>query len=208
MRDLPREDVAGGVGLTFDDGCESDYTVAFPELVKRGLKATFYVVTSYVGRRGYVQWHHLRELRRYGMEIGSHSATHPCFLDLSPRAMAEELRRSKRTLEDRLGEAVASFSVPFGFVNRQVIAAALAEGFETVCTSQTRLANPQASPRVYGRFAVRRTDSLGHFVGIVARRRPTLWRIALVESGKQAGKRLLGRRVWLAFRRRCLERRG
>ena len=63
------EDLGGGsVALTFDDGCQSDYTEAFPALRELGMRATFFVVPSFVGQPGYVDWSQLREMVAAGME--------------------------------------------------------------------------------------------------------------------------------------------
>jgi peptidoglycan/xylan/chitin deacetylase (PgdA/CDA1 family) len=194
------------VGITFDDGFESDYTVAFPELQKRGFSATFYVVTGYVGRNGYMNWQQIKELRRHGMEIGSHSATHRCLLDLDRETIVRELRLSKRILEDRLGDAVASFSVPFGFVDRFVIDAAFAEGYHTVCTSKARLARTRMAPKIYGRYAVRWGDTPDTFARIVRKENRALFGIMLKESSVDMCKRMMGRKLWLAFRQRYLAR--
>jgi peptidoglycan/xylan/chitin deacetylase (PgdA/CDA1 family) len=192
------------VGLTFDDGLESDYAIAFPELQKRGFCATFYVVTGYVGKRGYMNWQHIAALKRNGMEIGSHSATHRCLLDLGRESIVQELRRSKQVLEDRLGEAVTSFSVPFGFTSQYVINAALAEGYHTVCTSGARLADTRLTPKVYGRYAMRWGETTEMFTGLVRRENRTLLGIMLKEGGKNVCKRVMGREPWLAFRRKYL----
>jgi len=71
--------------LTFDDGTVDQYVIAFPELEKRDLKATFFLITKY-RRRGYwcdfqekrtlFSWDQARELSLSGHEIGSHGKTH------------------------------------------------------------------------------------------------------------------------------------
>src|SRR5215472_1788339 len=42
------------VGITFDDGCETDLLVAAPLLKKLGFGATFYVTSGRVGQNGYM----------------------------------------------------------------------------------------------------------------------------------------------------------
>src|SRR5690606_39209820 len=44
------------VALTFDDGYLDNYTVAFPILKSHGLRATFFLPTSYVGTRHLPWW--------------------------------------------------------------------------------------------------------------------------------------------------------
>lgn len=194
------------VGITFDDGFESDFFKAFPELEKRGFRATFYIVTGYVGKKDYMNWAQIKELKRRGMEIGSHSISHRYLLDLDYQTISNEFFQSKETLEGKLGEPVDSFSVPYGFVNQKIINIAFEVGYQTVCTSDTRLAKSVTLPKVYGRYGIRRTDSLQTFKGIVNRRTSTLLKIALKEEGKNNIKHIVGRRLWLAFREKLLSR--
>jgi peptidoglycan/xylan/chitin deacetylase (PgdA/CDA1 family) len=71
--------------LTFDDGTLDQYLLAFPELERRGLKASFYLITRYTstGRwndqedaRRLVNWDQARAMHQAGHEIGSHGRTH------------------------------------------------------------------------------------------------------------------------------------
>jgi peptidoglycan/xylan/chitin deacetylase (PgdA/CDA1 family) len=59
-------------------------------------------------------WDEVRELRRAGMEIGSHTRTHRVLHTLSREHLAEELRGSRDDLESALGERVDSVSYPVG----------------------------------------------------------------------------------------------
>jgi peptidoglycan/xylan/chitin deacetylase (PgdA/CDA1 family) len=62
------------VALTFDDGYEDNYNVAFPILEERGLKATFFVTTGLIGsERPQWDWEivtNLRETNRDKVRIG------------------------------------------------------------------------------------------------------------------------------------------
>ncbi len=71
------------VCLTFDDGHSSDWDFAFPILHEMGAKATFFVVTDWIGKPGFLSVEQIRELRKNGMQIGSHSCSHPNLLELS-----------------------------------------------------------------------------------------------------------------------------
>jgi len=71
--------------LTFDDGTLDQYVLVIPELEKRNLKATFFLITKYI-KRGYwidsgirrelFSWDQAREIYHAGHEIGSHTKTH------------------------------------------------------------------------------------------------------------------------------------
>jgi len=63
--------------ISFDDGLEDQFVYALPRLEEYHYVATFFVVTNFVGSRGFVSWSKLRTIVAEGMEIGSHSRSHP-----------------------------------------------------------------------------------------------------------------------------------
>lgn len=105
---------APGLAITFDDGHFSHYQAAFPELLARGMAATFFVITDRVGTVGYASWAQLREMADAGMSIQSHTASHPFLSELHPTAAAAELRRSRDAIEQTLGRPVTSLALPGG----------------------------------------------------------------------------------------------
>src|ERR1043166_453546 len=72
---LSNED-KNSIAITFDDGCETDLTVAAPLLKEANFNATFYVIAGRIGSRGYLSSSQLRQLREMGFEVGCHSMTH------------------------------------------------------------------------------------------------------------------------------------
>lgn len=153
----------GGVVITFDDGCETDLTVAAPLLEEAGMKATFYVVSGHVGRRGFVSKSQLRELAERGFEVGSHSVTHSLLTDLAPERVRAELADSKDALEQLTGRRVAHFSCPGGRWSPLVARLAAELGYESVATSRVG-ANGRASDRFrLARVAVMRHTTLADF---------------------------------------------
>ncbi len=59
-------------------------------------------------------WDEVRALRKGGMDVASHTSTHRVLQTLPPDRLAEELRTSRATLEDVLGEPVKAISYPVG----------------------------------------------------------------------------------------------
>lgn len=59
-------------------------------------------------------WDHLRELRRAGMDVQSHTATHRILQTLSDEDLDRELAESKRTLEGELDEPICAIAYPSG----------------------------------------------------------------------------------------------
>lgn len=78
------------VAITFDDGYRSTYTRALPILQKHGFGACVFLATDFIGREspfpwlpgGFARealpmsWGEAAAMSRYGMEIGSHTASH------------------------------------------------------------------------------------------------------------------------------------
>lgn len=60
--------------LTYDDALRSQLTNAVPQLLKSGIKATFYL-TSDIDSSSIPQW---RKLAKKGYELGNHTLYHPC----------------------------------------------------------------------------------------------------------------------------------
>ena len=69
--------------LTFDDGFSSDYYLVLPELKKIDATATFFIVTDLLDTPGYLKTGQVKSLSESGMQIGSHSKSHPNFLKLN-----------------------------------------------------------------------------------------------------------------------------
>lgn len=110
------------VAVTFDDGFRNFYTQALPLLRSYGFPATLFVASGLVGKQSSIlgpealmTWQEIREVSRQGVEIGSHSISHTDLYRVDSRTRQEEIRLSKTTIEDKLGNAVHSFAYPFAF---------------------------------------------------------------------------------------------
>ena len=205
LRTVTAGQVPGELGgaffcLTFDDGCASDYAEAFPALVELGLRATFFVVPTLVGTPDHVTWSQLREMAAAGMEIGSHSLTHPFLHDLDAAGIRHEFGESKRILEDRLGAPVRSASLPRGWEPPHCAAVLDALGYRAFCTSRVGWWRPGDRPLAIPRVAVRRGMAADDFAAIAAGAPRALWGLQAVEAAKSAAKACLGHGGWQRLR--------
>lgn len=197
---VPAELGGAFYSLTFDDGAASDYTTAFPILRELGLRATFFVVPTFVDRPGYVTWAQLREMVAAGMEIGSHSLTHPFVNGLDRDGLVREFGESKRMLEERLGMAVRTASLPRGWEPPALRPVLRELGYRAFCTSRVAWWHPGGDPLAIPRIAVRRGMLPEAFVTIVNAERRAIWRLQAIEAVKNAAKACVGVAGWQRLR--------
>jgi peptidoglycan/xylan/chitin deacetylase (PgdA/CDA1 family) len=113
------------VGITFDDGYQNNLLNALPILQKNKFTATCYGVSGLIG--GINAWDRdkvavkplmtladWRAWRDAGMDIGSHTQTHPKLTELSEDQARKQIFESKRELEQAIGCEVRHFCYPYG----------------------------------------------------------------------------------------------
>lgn len=157
---MARGQARGLVGLTFDDGYTSVLDSALPVLDRHGFGATAFIISDRLG--GTNEWDEgpvwplldaagVRELAASGVEIGSHSATHPHLAGVAARRQAAEVTASRGRLEDLLSAPVPGFAYPYGSMDEAARYAVGAAGYQYACAVETSLAHlgPLALPRIY-----------------------------------------------------------
>ena len=131
-------DVAVGhapLRLTFDDGNRSDLAVALRELVRRRMKAIFFVVAGRIGQRGFLGEPELKELIAAGMEVGSHGMDHRPWRKMGTADLSREIESARAVIERCIAGPVTKAACPFGSYGRRVLGRLRAAGFQTVYTS-------------------------------------------------------------------------
>jgi len=142
--------------LTFDDGGISARQYVADVLDRYGWRAHFFITTDYIGHPAFVDKQHIRELRKRGHAIGSHSRSHPSRMSyLTWDALVQEWKTSVDALADVLGEPVVIASVPGGYYAKSVAAAASQCGIKGLFTSEpiTR-SRVVGGCRVFGRYTI------------------------------------------------------
>ncbi len=191
---------AGRFALSFDDGHESGYTEVLPLLAERGWRATFFVVAGWVGEAHMLGWGQLRAMADAGMEIGSHSLTHPFMNALSPDAVRREFEDSKRILEDGLGRPVHVASLPRGSAAPGMAAIVAELGYRAFCTSEPGLVSATTNPFDAPRIAIKWRTSAPFLLHVLAGHRLTLATLRSSYAVKRLGKRLVGAERWRRVR--------
>ena len=160
--------------ITFDDGYVDNLT-ACEELQKRGMRATWFIVSGCIGREpGWpadgrpggrlLDAGELREMHAAGMEIGSHSVHHARLPEIGEACLQQELRDSKAALENLLGAAVTSFAYPYGAWDERCADAVQQAGYAAACTTRTGWALRDNDPYRLRRLTIFNNDTLGTFV--------------------------------------------
>jgi peptidoglycan/xylan/chitin deacetylase (PgdA/CDA1 family) len=173
VKSLPAQ---GGqfVAVTFDDGLENILENALPELKKRRIPATLFIVTDLLGRTR--DWEHhggddtrhekvmtLEQLHQLLADselitIGSHTLTHPMLTRIGKQELDRQLLGSRQKLEHLLNREVTLFSFPYGAFNELAVEACREARYERVFTALPVLAFSSASEFVTGRVGVAPAD--------------------------------------------------
>jgi peptidoglycan/xylan/chitin deacetylase (PgdA/CDA1 family) len=146
-----RADRARGlVGLTFDDGYANALTNVVPELQRHGFTATMFIISGLLGRTN--EWEEeqapvwqlmtaaeVAQVAAAGIEIGSHSVTHPKLRGIDKNRLREEVAGSRSSLTDLLGQPIQGFAYPFGSMDAAAREAVRSAGYDYACAVETPL---------------------------------------------------------------------
>jgi peptidoglycan/xylan/chitin deacetylase (PgdA/CDA1 family) len=88
---------------------------------------------------GPVTWEQLLEMQSNGIDIGSHTVTHPILTKVTNERLAEELLQSRSLLQSKLGQNVDLFCYPNGSYDRRVRNAVADAGYRCAVTVEPGL---------------------------------------------------------------------
>jgi peptidoglycan/xylan/chitin deacetylase (PgdA/CDA1 family) len=150
------------VAITFDDGFENFYSQALPELEKRRLPATMFVIADALGKafgplgqaEDVMSLDQIRRLPSSLVTIGSHTSTHPMLPLISAENARDEIAGSRKKLEALLHRNIRLFSFPFGGFNQRLIEICRQAGYDRVFTTLPKIAFREPNEFVIGRVRV------------------------------------------------------
>ena len=164
--------------ITFDDGYV-DNNYAFEELDKRGMTASFFVVSGYIGQTP--KWEtddrpkdrllnssELKSMTLAGMEIGAHGINHLRLTELNDLVLNQEVSLSKSEIEATLDSPITSFAYPYGAWNEKCKQAVVNAGYKAACTTGSGWTMLDMDYFSLRRLTIYNNDSLSVFARKVA----------------------------------------
>jgi peptidoglycan/xylan/chitin deacetylase (PgdA/CDA1 family) len=83
----------------------------------------------------FLNWADLVELVKNGWEIGSHGVSHLDLTQLTDEDIKKDLLGSKKIIEEKLGQSITAFSLPYGRYNERVIKLAKESTYRVIMSS-------------------------------------------------------------------------
>ena len=152
------------VVITIDDGWRSTYTEAFPELQKRKFPFTVFIYPNIIGKTSNaLSWKQIREMSDAGVDIQSHSLTHPYLTKRRHRSkgekaygewLANELAKSRQILEKETGRKVQFLAYPYGDYDDRVAEASAKAGYTAALTCDFGRVKKGSDPLRMRRFVI------------------------------------------------------
>ena len=149
--------------VTADDGWKSFLDNAIPELARRGIPVTIFVISHRLGESidgissdRIISEIELRNLANENVTIGSHSATHAVMTSMPEPDAFYELVESRERLSSIIGSPVRIFCFPYGAFSLELAELARTAGYDHVFTTMPSLVEP--SDFMIGRVPVDPSD--------------------------------------------------
>ncbi|HUS26042.1 MAG TPA: polysaccharide deacetylase family protein [Nevskiaceae bacterium] len=110
------------LSVTFDDGWESVFTVAYPLLQRYGIQTTQYALSGTLDDQKYMSIQQLRAMQATGHQIACHTVNHADLTTLDTKELNYQLKGCKDTFGKLLGP-MKDFASPYSSYDETSIAA-------------------------------------------------------------------------------------
>ncbi len=114
--------------LSFDDSQASQISEGLPQLARRSMTATFFVMTVVLGKPGWMTRDDLRRLDAAGMTVAARTWDHHRTDRYTPADYPVQFDQPRALLEQVLAKPVAHFAYPYGAWNSRGFTAAARSG--------------------------------------------------------------------------------
>lgn len=191
--------------LTFDDGGISALHIA-EVLAQYGWKGHFFITSDYLGTKKFLSSDNIRVLVKEGHVIGSHSCSHPDPMSAcSFEQLVKEWCQSRAKLEDILGSAVVTASLPGGYYSKNITVAASDAGIKFLFTSEpVKTSWKVGNCQVLGRYTIWRGMSPEVAASIASGKKNEQTKQYILWNTKKIAK-TLGGNLYLKLRERLIK---
>lgn len=139
--------------LTFDDGYVDHYQNALPILQESGYTGTFFIVSDFVGRDGYMDESQVTNLKLAGMEVGGHSTLHKNLTRLDFEAAIKDIAESLVGREP-------VFSYPAGHYSYETLDIVSGLGLKAAVTTEPGVASTDSNLYELPRIRVKEATNI------------------------------------------------
>lgn len=113
--------------FTFDDGFKDNYTIAVPQLEKRGWRGTFWLNCAFLpgefrGRKSRMTWDEVCDLHKKGHEISNHGWTHKKLTNCTREEIIEEIEKNDSAILAHTGVKPTTFCYANNAWNDEILA--------------------------------------------------------------------------------------
>jgi peptidoglycan/xylan/chitin deacetylase (PgdA/CDA1 family) len=123
--------------VSIDDGWYDGYKYALPILQAHGFVATFFVISSRIGRTDFLSAAELKAMIADGNEVGNHTVEHVSLPSLPRVQMIREVNLASDGIEQATGVRPKSFAYPIGGIDATAMGVVAAcPGMEIAVTEQ------------------------------------------------------------------------
>lgn len=124
-----RDGKACAVSFTFDDGNKDNFTIAAPELEKRGWRGTFWLNCSRIpgevlGKKSRMTWDDVRDMHQRGHEMSNHGWDHKNLTKIPYEEAVEEIEKNDSAIFANIGVRPTTFCYAYNAKNPEIMALA------------------------------------------------------------------------------------
>jgi len=145
--------------LSFDDSQGSQVSEGLPQLDRRSMTATFFVMTVVLGKTGWMSRDDLRRLDAAGMSIAAHTWDHHRADGYTAADYPVQFDQPRQLLEHVLRKPVRHFAYPYGAWNTAEFAPLRTAGYATAFQLSDTAMDPQEPLHTLRRILVNSTWS-------------------------------------------------
>ena len=110
--------------ITFDDGLETDYTVAMPEMLARDMLGTTYLIPNRHNSpttENYLNWTQIQEMYDNGWDMQCHSFDHTKLTELTSQEVEQQLIDVNNAFKNNNIPVPKHGAYPWGLYNERII---------------------------------------------------------------------------------------